>query len=114
MARRIERVETNIQRIVGQIIDQGLQPPGMVSVTSVTCDSGLTHARIAVSVLATGRGVAVADDTIAYLVSHASFIRGALSRRSAMRRTPRLHFILDTSIADGQYMLDRIDRRFGR
>ena len=105
MPRRIERVETNIQRVVGQIIDQELDPPGMVSVMAVTCDSGLTHARIAVSVFSTD---ADPDATLEYLRERRSFIRRELSVRANMRRTPKISFVLDTSLQDGQSMIEMI------
>ncbi len=112
MARRIERVENNIQRIVAKIIDQELQPPGMVSVMSVTCDNGLTTARIAVSVYSKNSD---ANFTIEYLQQRSAFIQRELSARADMRRTPKVEFVLDTSLEDGQSMIDYIsdlsDRR---
>lgn len=112
MARRIERVENNIQRIVAEIIDRELQPPGMVSVMSVTCDNGLTTARIAVSVYSKTPD---AISTIEYLQQRSAFIQRELSTRADMRRTPKIEFILDTSLEDGQSMIEYIsglsDRR---
>lgn len=105
MARRIERVEKNLQRIIGQIIDEELNPSGLVSVMDVTCDSGLTQARVAVSVYTkTGD----AEPTVDYLAECVGFIRHELSVRAKMRRTPEITFILDTSLEDGQSMIDYI------
>lgn len=105
MARRIQRVEKNLQRIIGQIIDEELNPPGLVSVMDVTCDSGLTQARVAVSVYTKTDDVNPAVD---YLAAHVGFIRHELSIRAKMRRTPKIRFILDTSLEDGQSMIDYI------
>ncbi len=105
MTRRIERVENNIQRIVGKIIDEELQPPGMVSVMSVTCDTGLTTAMVAVSVYTNNAGASL---TIEYLQQRTAFIQRELSARADMRRTPKITFILDTSLEDGQSMIDYI------
>ena len=105
MPRRIERVETNIQRVVGQIIDQELDPPGMVSVMSVTCDSGLANARVAVSVFGSDSDPTT---TIEYLRDRRAFVRRELSNRANMRRTPKLSFVLDTSLQDGQTMIELI------
>lgn len=105
MARRIERVEKNLQRIVGQIIDEELDPPGLVSVMDVTCDSGLTQARVAVSVYTKTGDVNPAVD---YLLERVGFIRHELSVRAKMRRTPKITFILDTSLEEGQSMIDYI------
>ena len=103
--RRIERVENNVQRIVGKIIDEELQPPGMVSVMSVTCDTGLTTAVVAVSVYTNN---ADASLTIEYLQQRTAFIQRELSARADMRRTPKITFVLDTSLEDGQSMIDYI------
>lgn len=105
MARRVQRVEKNLQRIIGQIIDEELNPPGLVSVMDVTCDSGLTQARVAVSVYTKTGDVESAAD---YLGAHVGFIRHELSIRADMRRTPKITFILDTSLEDGQSMIDYI------
>ena len=105
MARRIERVEKNLQRIIGQIIDEELAPPGLVSVMGVTCDSGLTQARVAVSVYTKSGDVEPAID---YLGERVRFIRHELSIRAKMRRTPKITFVLDTSLEDGQSMIGYI------
>lgn len=111
MTRRIERVEKNIQRIVGTIIDEELQPPGMVSVMSVTCDSDLTNARIAVSVYSTRSETNL---VIEYLEQRTAFIQRELSARANMRRTPKITFVLDTSLEDGQTMIDYISNLSAR
>lgn len=105
MTRRIERVEKNIQRIIGQIIDEELQTPGMVSVMAVTCDAGLTTARVAVSVYAPK---ADTRETIEYLEHRTAFIRRELTARANMRRTPKIVFIVDSSLEDGQSMIELI------
>lgn len=106
MARRIERVEKNLQRIIGQIIDEELDPPGLVSVMRVTCDAGLSQARVAVSVYTRTGDV---DSAVNYLVEQVRFIRHELSIRAKMRRTPKITFILDNSLEDGQSMMNYID-----
>ncbi len=105
MSRRIERVETNIQRIVGKIIDEELQPPGLVSVMAVSCDNRLTAAQIAVSVLSSNSDP---QPTIDYLKQRTAFVQRTLSARANMRRTPKITFVLDTSLEDGQSMIDYI------
>ncbi|MCY4476253.1 MAG: 30S ribosome-binding factor RbfA [Chloroflexi bacterium] len=105
MTRRIERVEKNVQRILGEIIQEELRPPGMVSVMDVTCDTRLTTARVAVSVYASDSEPRA---TIEYLERRIAFIRRELSARAQMRRTPKIEFVLDTSLQDGQSMIDLI------
>ncbi len=105
MTRRIERVENNIQRIIGQIIDEELQTPGMVSVMAVTCDRGLTTARVAISVYAP-KGEP--REAIEYLENRTAFIRRELTARANMRRTPKIVFTVDNSLEDGQSMIELI------
>ena len=105
MTRRIERVEKNLQRILAQIIDEELQPPELVSVMGVSCDSGLTKAYVAVSVYSPPTNT---GPTMEYLQQRSSFIRRELAGRAKMRRTPEIHFVLDTSLEDGQSMIDML------
>lgn len=105
MTRRIERVEKNLQRIVGQIIDEELQPPDLVSVMAVSCDADLTSANVSVSIFATASN---AEPTLRYLQQRSNFVRRELAARAKMRRTPRIQFVLDTSLEDGQAMIDLI------
>ena len=105
MTRRIERVEHNLQRIIGRIIDEELQPPGLVSVMGVSCDSDLTNAQVSISVYSPNHRT---DKTLEYLQQRISFIRRELAARAKMRRTPKVRFVLDTSLEDGQSMIDKI------
>ena len=111
MSRRIERVDKNLQRLIGRIIDEELQPPGLVSVMAVSCDLDLTNAQVAVSVYAPTTD---AGPTLEYLRQRSGFIRRELAARSSMRRTPKLHFELDSSLEDGQAMIDRISELSSR
>ncbi len=107
MNRRIERIEKNLQRIIAQIIDEELQPPSLVSVMRVSCDSGLTKAHVAISIYSPGGNSAT---TIEYLDQRTSFIRRELAARGKMRRTPEINFLLDTSLEDGQAMIDLMSK----
>ena len=111
MSRRIERVDKNLQRLIGQIIDEELQPPGLVSVMAVSCDLDLTTALVAVSVYAPSEDP---RPTLEYLHQRNGFIRRELASRSSMRRTPKLRFVLDSSLEDGQAMIDRISELSSR
>ena len=112
MARRSERVAKNLQRIIAQIIDEELEPPALISVMNVTCDSGLTQARVAVSIYSKSGDT---ESMIEYLRDHVGLIRRELSVRAKMRRTPKILFTLDSSLENGQNMISYIsnlsDRR---
>ena len=107
MTRRIERVSKNLQRLLGKIIDDEIDLPHMVSVTRVTCDSGLTKAHVHVSIYAEPSD---RRDALDALRDNAWLVRKELSAKSHMRRTPELIFVEDESLQEGQEMLDLIDR----
>ena len=111
MSRRIERVDKHLQRTIGQIIDEEMRPPGLVSVMKVSCDSALTTAQIGVSVYSPNGD---AEPTMEYLRQRIGFVRRELAERTSMRRTPKLRFVLDSSLEDGQAMIDRISELSGR
>lgn len=107
MTRRIERVSKNLQRLLGSIIDEEIDLPHMVSITRVTCDSGLTKAHVHVSIYAEHSD---RRDALDALRDNAWLIRKELSAKSYMRRTPEILFVEDESLQEGQEMLDLIDR----
>ncbi len=107
MTIRTERVARNLQRHIAQIVDEELALPAMSSITRVTCDSGLTKAHVFVSVYGDD---AQCRETLEELVEKSWIIRRELSRRAQMKRTPELLFVSDTSLQDGQEMIDLIDR----
>ncbi len=93
----------NLQRIVGQIIDEVLETPALVSVMRVSCDRRLTHANVGISVYGDDADV---DQTMDYLLEHTNVIRREISARAELRRTPEIHFYRDDSLAAGQSMLE--------
>ncbi len=107
MTRRMERAARNLQRYIARIVDEELNLPAMSSVTRVTCDSGLTKARVFVSIYGDD---AKCRETLEELVEKSWIVRRELSRRAQMKRTPELIFVSDTSLQDGQEMIDLIDR----
>jgi ribosome-binding factor A len=99
---RHERIAEEIRHEVSGMIAGELKDPriaGLVTVTEVRVSPDLRHARVYVSVLGTDAEHA---STLAGLNAAAGFIRSELSRRLLLRRSPEMHFVLDTSGPQGE------------
>ncbi len=73
-----------------------------VTVTEVCSSPDMRHATVFVEPLGGGN----ADAVVAALNRHRGFLRGEMGHRITLKFTPELHFIEDTSFAEGA----RIDR----
>ncbi len=93
---RIERINSEIQKLVSEIIDTKLRDPqidAIISVNQVDTTPDLAYSRIYISSM----GKTPKEEVVARLKGAGGFIRGQLSKRINLRITPRLEFILDTS-----------------
>lgn len=102
---RHERVAEEIHHEVSAMLAGELKDPrvaGFLTLTEVRVTPDLKHARIFVSVYGTPAERKSAQKG---LDAAGGYIRRELTHRLQMRRFPELHFILDTSGAQG----DRID-----
>ena len=104
--RRVRQMSSQIQRYVASIIAEELSPPTLVSVISARCDSSFVTAFVNVSVYGDED---VVESTMEYLDANTWVVRRELSRRTEMKRTPKIVFVRDTSAKDGQDMIDLID-----
>lgn len=94
---RIERVQEEIRREIGAILQRRASDPRLawVSVTRVEVSSDLTHAKVYVSSLGDDDARAGA---LKALQKAGPFIRSELSRRIELRRIPELSFREDRGI----------------
>ncbi len=93
---RLERINSEIQKIVSEIIDTKLRDPqidAIISVNQVDTTPDLAHSKVYISSI----GKIPKDEVVARLKGAGGFIRGQLSKRINLRIIPRLEFILDTS-----------------
>ena len=109
--RRVERVAALIRREVSELLVSGIKDErvslGMVSVTNVEVAGDLQHCKIFVSVY----GSAVAQQqALAGLRSASSYVKGELSRRLNMRRTPEVVFQLDRGLEKGTSVLGLLNQ----
>lgn len=105
-SRRVERVAALIRREVSELLVSGIRDDrvhrGMVSVTDVQVAGDLQHCRIFVSVLGSSEDQ---DQVLAGLQAATAYVKGELSRRLRMRRTPDLVFRLDRGLERGTAVL---------
>ena len=109
--RRVERVAALIRREMSDLLINGIRDErvhqGMVSVTDVEVAGDLQHCRIHVSVLGSEED---RQQVIAGLRAAAPYVKGELSRRMKMRRTPEVVFQLDRGIERGTTVLGLLNR----
>lgn len=110
-SRRVERVAALIRREMSELLISGIRDErvqlGMISVTSVHVAGDLQHCRIYVSVMGsdTERDLAIEG-----LRSASSYVKGELSRRLKLRRTPEVVFHLDKGLEKGTAVLGVLQR----
>ena len=109
--RRVERVAASIRREISELLVNGIKDDrvslGMVSVTNVEVAGDLQHCKVFVSVYGTPE---VQEQALAGLRSAASYVKGELSRRLNMRRTPEVIFHLDRGIEKGTSVLGLLNQ----
>jgi ribosome-binding factor A len=93
---RIQRIDHEIQRVLGTLISQGLKDPrlGFTTVTRVEITQDLKHAKVYVSIIGDRH---VARQTMDALQHASRFLRGELGHETNLRHTPELTFVEDRS-----------------
>ena len=97
---RLERINSELQKVINFIIDQELRDPqidAMISVTNVDTTPDLAYARVYISSI----GKTPTDEVVARIKGAGGFIRGEVSKKIKLRITPRLEFIKDSSLEYG-------------
>src|SRR5262245_49771221 len=79
----------------------------LVSVTAVETATDLQTARVFVSVLGSKQE---RDEVLKGLTAASGFLRKKLRERLDMRQVPELRFVTDTSIEEGQRLLNLMDQ----
>ena len=110
-SRRVERVASMIRREISEMLVGGIKDErvslGMVSVTNVEVAGDLQHCKIFVSIFGSDEDRA---EAMAGLKSASAFVKGELSRRLKMRRTPDLLFVLDRGLERGTNVLGLLNK----
>jgi len=93
---RLEKINHEMQRVIGTLITTELRDPrlGFATVTRVEVSDDLKHAKVYTSVIGDRH---VARQTLDALEHASGFLRGELGHRIDLRYTPELTFIEDRS-----------------
>ncbi len=108
MSTRTDRLNSEVQKTLTQIIANELKDPrinGMITITKTEVSADLSHAKVFVSILSPNKKAE--DLTFNILVNCSSFIRKSLSQKLNMRLTPEIHFFKDTTWEEAAKM-DRL------
>jgi ribosome-binding factor A len=94
---RVSRVGEQIKKEIVDIVRNDIKDPrvGFVTITGVEASGDLQHAKVHVSVFGDEEQ---RKGTMEALQKASGFIRSEIGRRIRLRRTPELHFKLDTSL----------------
>lgn len=93
---RIERINSELQKAISNIIDNEIRDPqidAIISVSEVDTTPDLSYARVYI----TSIGNTPSNEVLNRIKGAAGFIRGKLSKAVKLRITPRLEFLLDNS-----------------
>ncbi len=110
---RTRRVGEQMQRDLAELIHRELKDPriGFITISGVEVSRDLEHAKVFVSLMGQEGD---AEQSIAALTHAAGFLRRELGRRMSTRTVPRLRFVLDTSIQEGNRLSSLIDEAVRR
>jgi ribosome-binding factor A len=105
MSRRTDKVGDQLQAEIADLLHRQVKHPvlndAMLSITRVEVDKDFARARIFVSIMGADRDDDGHAEVIAALERTEPFLHRGLVKRLRMRRVPRLTFIADFSIAEG-------------
>ena len=106
---RTQRIESQIQRVLAELIARELKDPrvGNVTITAVSCAADMGSARVFFTPFAAAETAAVVGSGLARA---AGFLRGELGRRLGLRHAPRLEFVFDESVAGAAHLSGLIER----
>lgn len=99
---RILKINSEIQKALGEIISYELKNPqitGIISVTKVDTSADLDNCKVFVSILSTNQ---TEEDVFNQIKHSAGFIRKMLASKVQLRKTPFLTFVLDKTYEYGK------------
>lgn len=105
---RTERIEEEVKKVVGKLIDQELKDPrltGLISITKVYVTRDLKICKIYVSML----GTQDKDAAMSALKSASGIARKAIGDNIRMHFTPEVSFEFDDSLEYGEHIQNLIN-----
>jgi ribosome-binding factor A len=105
---RPRRVAEQIQRELAELLRLEVKDPrvGMITLTDVEVSGDYAHAKVFFTLLGDESRI---KEALKGLQSAAGFLRSEVAHRMKLRVMPQLHFVHDTSIANGMRLDQLID-----
>ncbi len=100
---RTDRIEEEIKKVVGKLIDNGIKDPrvnGLISVTKVDVSKDMKYCKIYVSML----GTKDINEAMEGLDSAKGVVRKEIGNKIKTFNTPEVKFVYDDSMAYGQHI----------
>lgn len=107
--KRTDRLNEVIKKEIWELILREIKDPriGFITLTRVVLSEDLRQAKVYVSIYGKEEEK---KETCNGLKSASGFIRGELGKRLNLRYTPKIDFILDSSIEYGSHISQILDR----
>jgi ribosome-binding factor A len=105
---RRRRVESQIQRVLAEVIAREVKDPrvGNVTITAVSLAADMGSARVFFTPFASSHP---AEEVQVGLTRAGGFLRGEVGRRLQLRHAPRLEFVIDTTPERAAQLTDLIN-----
>jgi len=103
---RPARVAHEFQRELGEVLARGLKDPRVTGFITVTGARMAPDLRDVTAYVSVHGDESTRERTMEGLRAAAGFLQREVSRRLSLRHTPRLRFVYDESVAEG----DKIER----
>jgi ribosome-binding factor A len=106
--KRTDRIGAELRRELAELIREEIKDPamGMVTVQEARVVRDLSQAKIFFTTMSASLSP---KESVAHLNQLAGHLRWLLGQRMKLRSIPKLNFVYDTSVEQGEYLLNLID-----
>jgi ribosome-binding factor A len=106
---RTRRIESEIQRVLSELISRGVKDPrvGNVTITAVSLAADMGVAKVFFTPFASRNP---AEEVQIGLTSAGGYLRGEVGRRLRLRHAPRLEFVIDDTVDKAARLTGLINR----
>lgn len=106
---RTRRIESEIQRVLSELISRGVKDPrvGNVTITAVSLAADMGVAKVFFTPFASRNP---AEEVQIGLTSAGGYLRGEIGRRLRLRHAPRLDFVIDDTVDKAAHLTGLINR----
>jgi ribosome-binding factor A len=110
--KRTDRVGAEMRRELADVIREEVKDPalGMLTLQEVRVVRDLSQAKVFVTAMA---AQLARPDIVSHLNQLAGHLRRLLGQRMKLRSVPKLIFVYDTSVEEGEHLSALIDRAVG-